>query len=754
MRERLHLREGWSSLVLLLLVLLTVTLAFEAGGLAEGLHILPAVALLGALVGLILAKVRLPGFVAHALGLWLGVVFCFLLLGTLIELPVGAQLDGWLAEHLAKGELLATRLQVWLGAALHGESSTDPLPFVVQMAGITWLISFYGAWAIFHSHWVWGAVLPPGIAIFLGIYYAPPGLLVYFVLYLLWAFILIVRANVYQRERDWQSHHAVYDRYIGLEFLRDGALVALLVVGLVWVLPHPSLALRLPAAAARALEGPWRVVHDEWNRLYASLTYRGQVTTGTFSRTLALGGGVNLGTAPVLEVRAPEHHYWRAVVLDRYTGTGWVDTSPARLRLDAGAPLADEGAHQARVVITQTVTCLRADEPLLFAAAEPLQVPLRTDVQAFVTPSGAKEISCISSAQSLGSERRYSIASLVSVASERRLRQAGTAYPTWVAERYLQLPESLPERVEQLAREVAGSEATPYDRAAAIEAYLRQIRYNESIDAPPEDTDPVDWFLFEKREGYCTYHASAMVLMCRAVGVPARLAQGYAPGEYVESRGAYLVREGDAHAWPEIYFPGYGWIEFEPTPAQPPVVRPVDGPASYDGQPSGPAMDPVPPLPGDEYDLEDLLPDVEPGEGAADRRPLVERLPWGSIVLGMLAGVAAAGMAWHYGRRWWALGPAERLYARLGWLARPLGVSADPCWTPREFGLALDQALAADRPLAGELVELYLRERFAGRRPAPEEIAAGRRTWRRLLLIAGRRALGRAFRGRRAGGAL
>jgi len=743
-RERLHLREGWSSFFLLIMVLVTMARSFQAGGLAEGLDILTGIVLLGALVGLVCARLRVPAIVGHLLGLVVGLSCCYLLVCTLIELPPTAPVHGWLASERARGEVLATRLQMWVGAAAHGESSSDTLPFVVQMAGVSWLIAFYGAWALFHSHWVWGAVLPPGLAIFLGIYYAPPRLVTYFVYYLIWALLLIVRANYYHREREWESHRAIFEPYLGLDFLRYGALLAVAVVGLVWLVPHPTPSLRM-GEVARGLEEPWRAVQDEWSRLYASLAYRDQVATGTFGRAMVLSGAVKLGTDPVLEVQAPEEHYWRAVVLDRYTAGGWVDTSPVRLRLDPGEVMLEEGAYWARVAVTQTVTFLRPGEPLLFAAAEPWRTPLRIDVQALVTPSGGPEVSCISPGQSLGRERRYTVVSLVSAATVRDLRRAGTQYPAWVAERYTQLPPTMPARVQELARIVAGRQSTPYDQAVAIESYLRQIRYNQNIEAPPEGQDPVDWFLFDYRQGYCTYFASAMVLMLRAVGVPARLAQGYAPGEWVEERNTFVVREADAHAWPEVYFPGYGWIEFEPTPSRPVFSRPTgeEAPGGAVG-PAGPAATPNPDRRRRNEDIEP--PDI-PGGASGNRLPLVRRLPWGNILaVGLLTGIAA-GLGVYHGRRWWRLRRVERLYIRMGWLAGLLDVPRDPCQTPYEFAGALDEAARADRPCARTIVGLYVRERFAGVRAEAVDLAEGERAWRRLVLTALRRWAERRLRG-------
>jgi hypothetical protein len=100
----------------------------------------------------------------------------------------------------------------------------------------------------------------------------------------------------------------------------------------------------------------------------------------------------------------------------------------------------------------------------------------------------------------------------------------------------------------------------------------------------PRGQEPLDWFLFDVKAGFCNYYASSAVLLLRAVGVPARWSVGYAQGE-LQADGTYLVRQNEAHAWPEVYFPGIGWVEFEPTSAQPALLRPVgitDGASSSD----------------------------------------------------------------------------------------------------------------------------------------------------------------------------
>ena len=135
---------------------------------------------------------------------------------------------------------------------------------------------------------------------------------------------------------------------------------------------------------------------------------------------------------------------------------------------------------------------------------------------------------------------------------------------------YLQLPPSVTPETIALAADLVNRFDNPFDQSIAIRNYLRRaIAYNDQIAAPPPNVDPVHYVLFDLREGYCNYYASAMAIMLRSQGVPARIVQGYAQGEYNEEDGFYRVRANNAHTWVEVYFPAYGWIQFEPTASLP-----------------------------------------------------------------------------------------------------------------------------------------------------------------------------------------
>src|SRR5262249_30880982 len=163
-------------------------------------------------------------------------------------------------------------------------------------------------------------------------------------------------------------------------------------------------------------------------------------------------------------------------------------------------------------------------------------------------------------------DQDYTVISAVSTATVQDLRAAGEDYPDWVRQRYLQVPRSLPRRVVDLAHNATNGAPSAYDKAVTLETFLRNdFTYTTHVPSVPTDQDWVDYFLFDTKQGYCDYFATAMVVMLRVEGVPARVASGFAPGDVDPNTGLSIVRENHAHSWVEAYFPRFGWITFEPS---------------------------------------------------------------------------------------------------------------------------------------------------------------------------------------------
>ena len=283
---------------------------------------------------------------------------------------------------------------------------------------------------------------------------------------------------------------------------------------------------------------------------YMDLSYRGQLSDELMMR-----------------VRATEPAYWRALNFDTYDGHAWRMSEqnarplPAReFSIDLPRSREDGPLDREAVRLVQTFTILRPSSNALFAAyrASELYFPAR---RVYIDPYGS-----LRSPSPLAPGTVYTVVSQRYPAVPDRLRSAPAVYPASIAGPYLQLPE-IPQRVHGLARDLASPHDNAYDRVLALQRYLEATYpYQLDIPVPDQDADTVDWFLFEQRSGFCEMYASALVVMLRSVGIPARLVAGYASGQYNPITGYYEVRARDAHAWADVYFPGYGWLAFDPTP--------------------------------------------------------------------------------------------------------------------------------------------------------------------------------------------
>lgn len=166
------------------------------------------------------------------------------------------------------------------------------------------------------------------------------------------------------------------------------------------------------------------------------------------------------------------------------------------------------------------------------------------------------------------SRDNYLAISRVSNATPEQLRTASDQYPERIKNQYLSNVQGVDKEVYDLARRLTANYDNAYDKAFAIQMYLvENFTYNITAPATPENRDAVSYFLYESREGYCDVFSSSMAVMCRSLGIPCRWVTGFSSGDYNSLEQEYVVRSRNAHAWVEVYFPGYGWIEFDPTPA-------------------------------------------------------------------------------------------------------------------------------------------------------------------------------------------
>ncbi|MBI1801962.1 MAG: transglutaminase domain-containing protein, partial [Chloroflexi bacterium] len=725
---KVQFREGWSSLLLILGMLLAVAWSIEAAQWTDGLSLGQWAVIAGLLYGLLGAKSRLKGWFMHPAAGLISVACAAFLAGSL--LPDKLSWDEKLDE-------LRSRYLVWLNKALVGNTNRDNLVFLIECLLALFLISYFAAWFAYRRHETWPVILPAGAVLVLNIYNAQGSHNVYLFIYLLCALLYAVRAHLTAQEGWWQRARIGYNRLVGLDFLRDGAIFSIVVILFAQALPAAATNGQVEEAV-RSLEGPWQGMREKWGQLFATLNYKPEPSgAGFFGANLQLGGALHLNSTTMMEARASTSnvHYWEAVVYDKYTGRGWENTDSVSAALRASDSRLSNSGFALREVVTQTFKVFYPTSQLFgvpqpIAWSRPIVALLNRDPN---TDNGAPlTASMANSAVPTRANDEYTVLSLVSKADIKSLRKANWPYPSWVTDRYLQVP-AMPARVKTLAERITRDSANNFDKASALERYLReQITYNEFIQPPPPDRDVVDYLLFTSRQGYCTYYASPMAVMLRLLGIPARVASGYALGEYDSENDVYSIRESDSHTWVEVFFPTYGWIQFEPTASKPPLER-IEGANTSDDSASGSdvAGGNVPnPRDRDflaEFDLQDdsssgLFP-LSGLEGAFTGMGYLGLLGLAALVVGLVA--AAVGWQRHIA----SMTVLEAEYEGLQRYARWAGVPPKASYTPYEFA----ERLAAQIPLAARLIvrlaDLYVRSLFTRDGLSKEEEREAKSLW-------------------------
>ncbi|PIE80698.1 MAG: hypothetical protein CSA11_07185 [Chloroflexi bacterium] len=568
-RPEIKLEEGWSTLLLLLALILTAAITICQADLTEGTHVLPIIGGTAVLIGFLLAKSRFSGRTAHSMAL----IYGFIIVGYL----VGTTLPETMSWHDRIINLGSRQIE-WLSKASTGGTSRDGLIFVLQTAAIFWLLGYSAAWYTFRKPRVWRAVLPAGFVLLSVVYYyygAKP-LLYYLAIYVILALLLVARTHLAAQEQIWRKMAVRYERSIYTNFLQTGLVVALLLLSLAYVMPTFAANTQVNDVFSDT-RGPWRDFQAAWTRLFAALRAYGITTNDPYQDTMTLGGPRTVSDDLVMDIYVPRqlpNLYWRAITMDTYEDGSWSTKDQ-----DTSLHFPDDGflpvvSTSSRQVITQTIVNYLPNSSIIYAAPEIVGSSRQMFVDSTMDDAGKQVISAIRSRFVLTLGDDYDVTSRISVADELSLQMASTDYPDWVTDTYLQIPNSLTPETLALAAQLTAGLGNPYDKATAVQNYLREnITYNDQIDSPPADADPIHYTLFESQEAYCTYYASAMAIMLRSQGIPTRIVNGYAQGDFDEETNSYRVRASNAHTWVDVYFPDYGWIQFEPTASIPVVVR-------------------------------------------------------------------------------------------------------------------------------------------------------------------------------------
>lgn len=601
---------------------------------------------------------------------------------------------------------------------------------------LVWMAAALSMWALVHRRSAWGALVPVLGLLAFSIYHTQKD----------WGYLVIVGSagvllagGIAQRRlaNRWQS--GAFPYWFEGDWWTWTATIGVLA----------ALAMMLTIGVTDPQFGEWldetfspkktEVTKDRGAGQRASTSPTGGGTSpGIWPRQHLLGSGPELSERPVMTVRTPgippTSFYWRASSYDRYTGHGWKRTATSDVVPNRVGPPSDWADPPQHYVLLRQSFRLESSSHQIYATGLPVRLSISAEW--FWFDKGGTDLVTV---QSITAQSGYEVLSWVPTANPDDLREATTDYPQWIMDGYLALPEELPERVVTLAQDLTAEAPTVFDKALALQSYLRTYEYSLDLPAPPTNRDVIDYFLFDVKRGYCDYYASAMVVMARSVGIPARLAVGYATGEYNPETESYHVTLANGHSWVEIYFPEFGWIRFEPTASLPEVEHgPFAGWNEW--------TEPLSP-----EDLSDF--DAEP----MDR---TTRFNWRRLwplaifpgILAALAGtvVLVSALRFHRLSQGSPRQIVESLFIALVIRGRRLGVSVSETQTPNEFLAALLGELAfrarnappwggdwdnrqkqAGRA-AGRLVALYAEGCYSPRKPTHEMARRLLDAWRQL----------------------
>ncbi|HYM97676.1 MAG TPA: transglutaminase domain-containing protein [Candidatus Sulfotelmatobacter sp.] len=567
--------QVWSAILVLLLTL-TVARSTATADWVDGTSVIPLIALAAAVLFSLLAVLPTPGPAALGAGVVLGIVVAGIAAGPQIHL-----------RHPT--DVVSLQLPaIWWERIRDGSATYDPSVYLYLISFLMWVTGGWLAWCVLRWRKPLLGLIPGAAAFATNLLNIPADQNGYTLAMLVLTLALLLWSNYSGSISNATRANVKLTGDARWDFWESGlvAMAALIVLGI--MLP-PFSTIDRTVDVESSLFSNWAQLQQRLSHVGAFTNGPGSAGTTGFYQDVPLNGPL-LQTRDVVFTYPTSGpyagpRYFRGVNVTVTQGREWryagLDGQAFAVRKNQVPPYGEDYLKLAYAGFDIRMLNPPIDNAdILFypdelykidRQAQALQVPLR--VSTFGELDSIDRLSATSPPRSNG---LYKLQIEYSTATVDDLRGAGTAYRDWVLQ-FAVLPPSgyrAPDvltRIGILAQQIvdAAGATTPYDKASAIEAYLRDPnRYTYTLNppTPPTGTDPLDYFLFTSKRGDCQYFASAMGDMLRSLGIPTRLVNGSGPGEFDQATQSYVVRGEDAHTWVESYFPAYGWISFEPTP--------------------------------------------------------------------------------------------------------------------------------------------------------------------------------------------
>ena len=572
----------WLSAGLLFLMLQVAAGRLMIANWAPFLYFAETLATLGTILGLALGTSR---FSRHMMT-WIVIGYTVMLLPWQWTAVIQSDID--FRERLY---IVASRLAIAFVQFLQRVPVNDSFLFIAFISLVMWIVSLTAGYQLMrHDNLLAAVISSATVMVIVQVYDNYFSLRSWWLAAYLFLVLLLMGRRYFLRSRiQWRRQHIAVSEDAWLDVLNGLTVIALTVVFIAWIFPTSLFGLQAASNAWNEISNP---IQNRLSNAVVSLqSIQSPYSNGGadfYSDSLALGRNAAEGSQPVFSVKvlsalaSPTPYYWRGRVYDFYADGQWTNSGATSLDFQPSSQNLNLVNAQNRVDAQFQFTMQLPRQSLLYAPSEPVWVDQPGSVSLDSFESGQNDPFAWFANPPIAQGGRYQVRAEIADPTIAELEAAGANYPAWVQDRYLEVPKNIQAVIQMLAEQVTKGQSTPYDQAEAITNYLRNtIQYSTTIPSPPLGEDPAVWVLFDYKKGFCNYYASAEILMLRSIGIPARLAVGFAEGETNNdllsdhpNRTSYTVLNRDAHAWPEVYFPGIGWVEFEPTVSQSPIVRP------------------------------------------------------------------------------------------------------------------------------------------------------------------------------------
>ncbi len=741
--------EGWLPLLLLAVAMWSVVSSIIQAQWIEGnTFILFWSATAGLLAGLLVAKMsRMPQAILH-----------------LAACLVGHWLSIWLtsaiAFHISWLLLLGSlRTAIAGGPGSMGSPASD-MVFLFYLSFLSFFLSYFGTWLVYRAHLPWLVALVYCSILLVNLNFARQNLIGLMVVAVGALILLIARVQLASQLTQWKREGLHTDqswlRGVTMRCMQAACVLALVTLLFAWLLPGLS----QPSQGAML----WNQLDNAWNNITAgqfslqnptAIVQPYQPATNFFGDQLSISGSVDLPTGNVLTYTSNAGaQYLESFTFDHFDGHTWTTTTSTSQDFHSDTDLPNDVTGQYRNITTTVHILLppSGTKPYLFGPTEPVMFNVSSVVYGDSIPTAwAQE-------ESLKKGESYQVISFASEASPAELSavplpqndlnfwQSDPDYATLYLD-YLQKPTLSPNVWHTTQQWTQGAQNT-YQALVDLQEHLgNQSQFTYSVANPPvpANIDAVSWLL-QTHRGYCTYYATAMVMMARLLGIPARIVNGFSHGTYNALQKRWVVGGQDAHSWVQAYFPGYGWINFDPTPGY--TNNTITGPiptvtATPTKAVTHPTSTPVTTKKGSRLPHGVTGPQHQPQGTTGASLVLNETfLVWFSLVsllVSLLVFCAALLNSW-----WRNLYASSTLVAGMFWrvcrVATWLGFAPRSSQTPYEYSSMLGRYFPREAAPLWQLTNLFVWERWAPPQQSPhiaeDEVKHLRADMRRFLLYA------------------